>query len=232
MYTALAEWWPLLSPPSHYVEEAAELAALLAGSATPRPRAVLELGSGGGSMAFHLKRDFALTLTDRSAAMLAVSRGVNPDCEHIPGDMRSLRLGRTFDAVLIHDAIMYITTPADVRAALATAREHCRPGGAVVVVPDHVAETFTPGTDHGGEDGADGKGLRYLEWTWDPDPADGTYDVAFAFLLRHADGSVTTDGDRHRCGLFPRAAWLGWLREAGFTPRPVADSYGRTIFVG
>ena len=41
--------------------------------------------------------------------MLELSRTLNPDCEHLEGDMRTLRLGRTFDAVLIHDAVMYMT---------------------------------------------------------------------------------------------------------------------------
>ena len=40
------------------------------------------------------------------------------------GDMRSLRLPRQFDVVLIHDAIMYATGPADVQAALRTAAIH------------------------------------------------------------------------------------------------------------
>ena len=35
LYGDLAEWWPLISPPEEYVEEAAHLAAVF-GSATPR----------------------------------------------------------------------------------------------------------------------------------------------------------------------------------------------------
>ena len=76
--------------------------------------------------------------------MLELSRGLNPGCEHLLGDMRTLRLGRTFDAVLIHDAVMYMTSEADLRAALETAFVHLRPGGAAVVAPDCVRETFRP----------------------------------------------------------------------------------------
>jgi trans-aconitate methyltransferase len=149
MYSDLAEWWPLLSPPSHYIEEAADLLPRIKLTPDSRPATLLELGCGGGSLAFHLKRHFQLTLTDVAPAMLAVSQAVNPDCEHLPGDMRSLRLARQFDVVLIHDAIMYSTTAADVEAALRTAAIHCRPGGTVAVLPDYVRETFTPGTDEG-----------------------------------------------------------------------------------
>ena len=173
-----------------------------------------------------------MTLTDRSPGMLAVSQAINPDCEHIVGDMRSLRLQRQFDAVLIHDAIMYATLPAEVRATLETAAVHCRIGGTMAVLPDYVRETFTPGTDHGGHDAADGRGLRYLEWRWDPDPADDTYLVEYAFLLRDSTGAVTVEHDRHEEGLYSRNQWLSWLEEARISAAGSLDSSGREIFVG
>ena len=230
VYSELAKWWPLFSPPSHYVEEAASLLPHLGADASA-DRTLLELGSGGGSMAYHFKRHFRMTLSDVSPEMLAVSAAVNPECEHVQGDMRTLRLGRRFDVVFIHDAISYLADRDSVRAALATAALHCRPGGTLLVAPDHTRENFEPSTDHGGEDGPDGSGLRYLMWTLDPDPADETYEAAFSFLLRDADGTVTVDGERHLEGLFPRAAWLEWLREAGFDAKIVEDEWNRDLFV-
>lgn len=193
---------------------------------------MLELGSGGGSLAFHLKRHFGLTLTDKAPAMLAVSRAVNPDCEHLVGDMRSLRLGRRFDVVLVHDAIMYATEPAAAQETIHTAALHCRPGGTVAVLPDYVRETFAQSTDSGGHDAADGRGLRYLEWIWDPEPADDTYIVDYAFLLRAGDGAVTVEHDRHVEGLFARTQWLEWFSEAGLVARNETDPWGRDVFVG
>jgi len=140
--------------------------------------------------------------------MLDQSRQVNPECEHVVGDMRTLDLGRTFDLVFIHDAIMYATDESSLRATLDTAARHCRPGGGVVIVPDFVRETFQPEVTAHGEDGADGRGLRYLEWKWDPDPRDTTFEVAYAFLMRHRDGSMQVEMDRHREGLFPREAMV------------------------
>ena len=232
LYDDLAGWWPLLSPPTEYEGEAADLLPRL-GMAAPRGQpTMLELGAGGGSLAFHLKRHFRLTLTDKAPAMLAVSRELNPECEHLVGDMRSLRLGREFDAVLVHDAITYATDPAAVQATLRTAAIHCRPGGTVAVLPDYVRETFAPETDHGGHDAADGRGLRYLEWTWDPDPADDTYTVDYAFLLRAADGKIRVEHDRHVEGLFGRAQWLQWFAEAGLSARHETDPWEREVFIG
>jgi len=193
---------------------------------------MLELGSGGGSLASHLKHHFRMTLTDRSPGMLAVRRAVNGECEHIQGDMQSLRLGREFDGVLIHDAIMYATEPTAVQGALRTAAIHCRPGGIVTVLPDYVRETFVPGTDHGGEDAPDGRGLRYLEWRWDPEPADHTYLVDYAFLLRQRNGAVTVEHDRHVEGLFTRAEWLDWFAQAGIPATHSSDPFSRDIFIG
>jgi hypothetical protein len=127
---------------------------------------------------------------------------------------------------------MYATTPADVQATLRTAAVHCRPGGTVVVLPDHVRETFAPATDHGGHDAADGRGLRYLEWTWDPDPGDCTYIVDYAFLLRTADGRITVAHDRHIEGLFARSEWLEWFTGAGIPADSASDQFGRVIFIG
>ncbi len=232
LYDELAAWWPLLSPPSEYDDEAADLIPRLKAAPGSSPPTLLELGAGGGSLASHLKQHFRLTLTDRAPGMLAVSQVVSPECEHILGDMRTLRLDRQFDVVLIHDAIMYATEPHDVQAALRTAALHCRAGGTVAVLPDFVRETFVPGTDHGGHDAVDGRGLRYLEWTWDPDSNDDTYLVEYAFLLRTSDGSVSAAHDRHVEGLFSRSQWLRWFEEAEILAQGIVDSFGREIFVG
>src|SRR5690349_17665822 len=105
LYEELAEWWPLLSPPEDYVDEITFFLDALKNADVPLQGSLLDLGSGGGSNAFHLKERFTLTLVDLSPNMLDVSRAINPEAEHIVGDMRSVRLGRQFDVVFVHDAI-------------------------------------------------------------------------------------------------------------------------------
>jgi SAM-dependent methyltransferase len=220
LYDELADWWPLLSAPGEYEEEATFYGEQLAAACARRARTVLELGSGGGNNASYLKRRFELTLVEPSAGMLTVSRALNPDCEHVQGDMRTIRLERLFDAVFVHDAVAYMTSEGDLRRAIETAFVHCAPGGAALFAPDALRETFQPSTEHGGHDG-ETRSLRYLSWTWDPDPADTTYLTDYAYLLRMPDGAMRVEHDRHVEGLFARADWLRLLSEAGFEPRSV-----------
>jgi SAM-dependent methyltransferase len=235
-YGDLAAWFPLITPPEGYAEEAAYAGGVLRSASIP-VREVLELGSGGGHNAFHLRTSFTMTLVDLSPTMLDESRRLNPDCEHIVGDMRTVRLGRIFDAVFVHDAVGYMLDEHDLSLAMRTAFEHCRPGGVAVFIPDETLETYQPGTDHGGSDAADGRGARYLEWSWDPDPDDSWYVAEYAFLLRDADGSVHVAGDTHRIGLFSRHVWLRLLAEAGFEPEALTEETAeertpRELFVG
>jgi ubiquinone/menaquinone biosynthesis C-methylase UbiE len=94
MYSAIADWWPLLSRPEEYEEEAGFFTRALIEASEEPPRTVLELGSGGGNNASHMKADFKMSLVDLSPNILEVSKRLNPDCEHIVGDMRTIRLDR------------------------------------------------------------------------------------------------------------------------------------------
>ncbi|WP_053171038.1 class I SAM-dependent methyltransferase [Streptomyces sp. SBT349] len=233
LYGDLARWWPLISPIEGYEGDAGIVTEMFALAEHP-VREVLELGSGGGHTAYHLRSRYALTLVDLSREMLAVSRGLVPDAEHLRGDMRDLRLGRTFDAVLVHDAIDYMTTADDLSAALRTAYAHCRPGGVAAFFPDHVAETFEPVTDCGGGDADDGSGARYLEWSLPTEPGATTVRTEYTFTLREADGTVRSVHETHVTGLFAVADWQRLLGEAGFHVSTVRESGGhdRTMFIG
>src|SRR3712207_9202645 len=95
LYGDLAFLWSLFSPPEEYVEEVETFRARLLRHGVPDGGAVLHLGSGGGSIDYHLKRHYRVTGVDLSPAMLAHARGVNPEVEYLHGDIRDARLGRT-----------------------------------------------------------------------------------------------------------------------------------------
>jgi SAM-dependent methyltransferase len=237
LYRDLADWYPLLTPVTDYAEEAALYRRLFETHCQRPPRTLLDLGSGGGHNVAHLKAALICTLVDLAPAMLALSRRLNPECEHVMGDMRSVRLGRAFDCVLLHDAVSYMASRADLAGAMATAFEHTTPGGVAMFQPDFVSETFEAGTDTGGSD-AGGRGLRYLEWRWVPKSSHEVYVTDMAYLLRDESGTVDVIRDRHILGLFPRADWLEMIAGAGFEPLAVPfehSSYrgsGREVFLG
>ncbi len=238
MYNELAEWWPSISAPEDYDEEAKIFADTIE-SLSKRPvREVLELGSGGGNNASHMKARFEMTLTDLSEDMLGVSRRLNPECEHVQGDMRTVRLERDFDAVFVHDAVCYMLNEEDVAAAITTAALHLRPGGVALFVPDDTVENYRPRTTSHGHDHG-GRSARYLEWHHPYDPAGTTCTVSYALLMREGDGPVRCVYDEHVSGLFSRDTWLACIERAGlgahvlpFEHSSFEDADGYEMFAG
>jgi SAM-dependent methyltransferase len=230
LYHELADWFHLVTHPREYAAEARYATRLLkAKESGGRPR-LLELGSGGGNNASHMKKSFELTLTDISPSMLKLSRQINPECKHIVGDMRSLRLHTEFDAVYIHDAIMYIANERDLRRVAKTAAIHCKPGGLLLVQPDFVEESFKPGLERGGHDG-NGRSARYVAIERRRGSS-SKVDVHFTFRLTGKTKVARVVGDRHVVGIFPRATWMSIFRDAGFTLKRIIDPWKRECFLG
>jgi len=234
LYGEFASWWPVFSHPADYAEEAGLYVRAFEALAQRPLSTLLELGSGGGNNASHLKARFALTLVDVSPGMLAVSRDLNPECEHIEGDMRTVKVGRRFDAVLIHDAIMYLTTEDDLRAAIVTAAAHLAPGGVALFVPDDTAETYEPRTESGGHDDID-RAVRYLMWGHPPDGT--TFRTTFVYVMRRGSDPPVVEWEDHLEGLFPRETWLRLIAEAGLEPHAVPYDHSdfaspREMFAG
>jgi SAM-dependent methyltransferase len=224
LYSEFADWFALLTPPSEYRREAGAFAKLLLRHSTRRPRTLLELGSGGGHNASHLKRRFRMTLVDRSPAMLKASRRLNRECEHRRGDMRTVRLGRAFDAVFIHDALMHLVTERDLARTLATAAAHLRDGGVALFAPDFVKETFRPGVESG-ESRKNGREIRWMGW-------DVEGRATLAYVMKEPGRNLRAAIDRFRFGLFSRATWMRLLRAAGFRAIRARGADGRDAFVG
>ena len=142
LYGELVPWYYLLDPTEDHIDEAATYQAAFERAIGSEAETLLELGAGGGNNAFFLKRRFRCTLTDISAPMLELSRALNPDCEHTIGDMRALRLERTFDAVVATLVLCSVDDPAE---ALREVLRVLKPGGRFVFM-EHVAAprgTFT-----------------------------------------------------------------------------------------
>jgi SAM-dependent methyltransferase len=224
LYTELANWWPLLSPPEDYAEEASYFINTLNNHAESPVTTMLELGAGGGNNAYHIKQHATLTLTDHSQEMLQVSQQLNPECRHIAADMKTLRLNETFEAVFLHDAVMYLVTEHDLQCTWQTAAHHLRPGGIALFVPDFIHETFQSQTTHDGHDG-ENRALRYLEWTTDPDPTDSTFTTDRILILKDGSNQTTVEHIQCQLGLFPESVWRSLMKKAGFEPIILRPTY-------
>ncbi len=242
LYDKLAYLWPVISPPEDYAEEAVHWRQAIRRHLGPGPHRLLELGVGGGHNLSHLTAEFApergwAAAVDISPKMLELSRRLNPTVEHYLGDMRTFRLpGRVFDAVLIHDAICYMQTEDDLRAAFATARAHLWPGGLLLVAPDLVRDTFRPGmklrwaTKHNGVE------VITEETVHDRDSKDTVVESHFTYTITEK-GARRVERDIHVTGLFPIADWTALLEEAGFNTRRIplpgdGEGCGEHLFCG
>ena len=214
IYSDLSDWYRLLDPPEDHAIEAEQYAGVLRSHADGEVKTLLELGSGAGHNALYLKQWFDCTLTDISESMLDLSRQINTACRHHRGDMRDLRLGRQFDAVLAHDSVMYMKTEGELRQAISTAFAHLRSGGVALFVPDYFAEGFRESTTlH--ECVRGGMSMKCVEWSWDPDPDDDTFLTEFCFLIRESE-TVRCVHETHHEGMFRVDRWIAIMRECGF----------------
>ncbi len=214
LYQELADWWPLLSAPQDYEEEAHLFQKIIA-KHKKDVQHVLELGSGGGNNASYLKKYYNMTLSDLSSNMIRISKRLNPECDHIVGDMRALKLNKTFDCVFIHDAIMYITSEKDLVRVFEVAHHHLNKEGILFIVPDFFKETFQPHTSHGGHD-EPGRGLRYLEWTSDKNSDDNLVETEYVYILKGDGKETKVIHDPITEGIFSQSVWLQLLQGVGF----------------
>jgi len=217
LYDDLAWIWPVFSPAEDYGEEVRiiveRFAELGVASGT-----LLHLGSGGGSIDYHLKQHFRVTGVDLSEGMRAQAALFNPDVEYLHDDMRDVRLGRTFDAVLVHDAIACMTTFDELHAVYATAAAHLLPGGAMIAQPEEVRERYIEKETSSWTVQHGDTTVTAIELVHDPDPDDTEFLAAYFFLVQQGD-RFSTLSDLHRVGIFPLDEFLRAVRAAGFDAR-------------
>jgi SAM-dependent methyltransferase len=216
LYDDLAWIWPFLSPPEEYTDEVATFFEEFDRLGVPEGGRLLHLGSGGGSIDWHLKQRYKVTGIDLSAAMLAQAQAVNPEARYLVGDLRNMHLGRHFDAVLLHDAVAYMLTPDELRDAYRTAAAHLVPGGALVTTPEMVRECFQQHHSEvvTREDG--GRSVTTLIVDFDPDPSDHQFESTFIYLIRDA-GALRVEVDTHQVGIHALADFEAAIAAAGFS---------------
>jgi len=215
LYSDLAWLFPIMTPLEHYLEES-ELLCRTIRELCPIPaRSVLHLGCGAGHNDFVLKRHFDLTGIDRSKRMLEAARRLNPEVDYRQVDMRTLELDRRYQAAVCLDALDYLRSEDELARTFKGVHRCLEPGGLFLFSVQDTRETFRQNhTSHWAK--AQGEvDLTVVENSFDPDPADTSYEYTLVFLIRKA-GALQIETDRHLCGLFAEAAFLRLLEESGF----------------
>jgi len=220
LYDELAWLWPIWGSADEYADYCSHVIRLMCEHSQIPVRSLLNIGCGGGKNVLNLKEHYDVTGLDLSPRMLALARELNPECDFVQGDMRAFSLDRTFDAVLMDDAISYMATAADLRSAFVAAWEHLNPGGVMVAGPDDTKETFvqnrTAATQCIGLETPVNVEVVFVENDYDPDPTDDSYEGTMLYLIRE-DGRLRVETDRHILGLFSLDAWRTVLTGVGFT---------------
>jgi ubiquinone/menaquinone biosynthesis C-methylase UbiE len=213
-YNELAWTEDLLADPSDYEDEVAGYVDLIKRNSLHTPSTLLHLGCGAGGHDTFFKRHFAVTGVDISRGMLDKARVQHPDVEYIEGDMRTVRLGREFDAVAIPDSIDYMGSLPELRMAIETAIAHLKPGGVLLVV-GKTREIFSDNNfAYTGEQ--EDLHVTLLENNYINRYRPDTYEATLVYLIRWR-GDLTIHTERHVLGLFSQEAWEKVFAEAGLT---------------
>jgi SAM-dependent methyltransferase len=216
LYGDLARLWPVFSPPEEYAEEVATFRARFTRLGVPDGGSILHLGSGGGSIDYHLKQWYRVTGVDLSGEMIAIARRLNPEVEYVRGDIRTVRLDRSFDAVLVHDAISYMTSVGELRAVYRTAGGHLRMNGVMLALPEELRERLARQEPTVETRVSGSTVLTVMETSYDPDPRDHSFESVYVFLIREGR-ELRVELDRHINGVFELDEFLEAIRSAGFS---------------
>jgi SAM-dependent methyltransferase len=135
VFGVYAKYYDLLYRDKDYAAEVVYINSLIQLD-HPHARNILDLGSGSGKHAIRLSdQGYEVNGVDLSAEMIALaqSRALAAGYSKAVfkhGDIRTVRLGRTYDVVIsLFHVMSYQTTNDDLAAATATAAVHLEPGG-------------------------------------------------------------------------------------------------------
>ena len=227
IYSDLSYLWPVISPPEDYRCEVETWIQIIRKALGPGTHDILELGAGGGSSLSCFGSKFRATAVDSSPRMLNISKRLNRDVIHFLGDMRSIRLDRKFDVVIINDAIGYMLSEQDLHATFVTAATHLRPGGISIVSQAQIREVFQDNHVTVKTRSNDEMDVTFIVHDYDPDPTDTIVESLMLIIIRRGK-AIEIECDRHRTGLFPQSTWISLMMQAGFD----VNSYDRSATTG
>ena len=224
MYDKSARIYDLLyvgSGIKDYPAEAAELHRIIQ-DASPAAQTLLDVACGTGAHLVEMQRWYAVEGVDLSPAMLAVAQTRLPGIPLREGDMRTLDLRKTFDAVTcLFSSIGYMTDPTELRAAIARLAAHVAPGGVLIidgwVRPGQWRDNFRPDSpDVASDDQVTVVRLSYSR-------RDGSITELEMHHLVQTDAGIDYFMEPHRLRLTETDEYVSAVTEAGLEARVIPD---------
>ena len=224
MYDKSARIYDLLyvgSGIKDYPAEATELHRIIQ-DASPAAQTLLDVACGTGAHLVQMQQWYAVEGVDLSPAMLAVARTRLPGIPLREGDMRTLDLGKTFDAVTcLFSSIGYMLDSAELRAAIARLAAHVAPGGVLIidgwVRPDQWRDNYRPDSpDVASDDEVTVVRLSYSR-------RNGSITELEMHHLVQTDAGIDCFMEPHRLRLTETDEYVSAVTEAGLEARVIPD---------
>lgn len=224
MYDKSARIYDLLyvgSGIKNYPAEAAELHRLIQ-EACPNAETLLDVACGTGAHLVEMQHWYTVEGADLSPAMLAVARTRLPDVQLREADMRTLDLGRTFDAVTcLFSSIGYMHDPEELQAAVARLAAHVAPGGVLIldgwVRPDRWRDNFR--ADH--PEVAHDNEVTVVRLSFSR--REGSITELEMHHLVQTDAGIEYFTETHRLRLTDTDEYVSAVSDAGLTARVIPD---------
>lgn len=202
-----------------YSAEVAEIRRIITESC-PTCTTLLDVACGTGAHLAILRQSYTVEGVDQSPAMLEVARSRLPGVPLHLADMRTLDLGRTFDAVIcLFSSIGYVD-PDELRSTVARLAAHVSTPGVLIldgwVRPDEWREGFRGLPDIASED----------EMTVVRLSISRRSGMITELDMHHLVGSASGIEyfmETHRLALTPTAGYVSAVEEAGLMARVIRD---------
>lgn len=223
MYGKVARIYDLLYSGTGIKDYPAEADTLhrLIQDASPGARTLLDVACGTGAHLEILRRWYMVEGADLSPEMLAVA---NSRLQNVPlhlADMRTLDLGKKFDAVTcLFSAIGYIADHENMRTAIYRMADHLEPGG-VLIVDGWVQPGKWSDVWRGPPDVASDKSTMVVRLSVSR-RIGSTTELDFHHLVRDETG-IDYFVEQHRLELVPTEDYVEAFEAAGLDARVIPD---------
>lgn len=205
-------------------------------------RDILDVACGTGNHAAVLvRRGYNVVGIDLHEEMLEIAREKVRNVKLVEGDMRDLKLDRTFDVVIcMFNSIAYNQTLSELRRTLSGFRKCLKARGIIVFDNHFLRERFVHG--YRGVMGYDDDELTIARFSFS-EKLGKKGRITFSYLIREGNDFNYIRGDVHEFGLFSLSEIIEAMKEAGFAtevywnftmrrPPKRSKPWGNFVFVG